>query len=349
MKQALIIGGVEIAPGTRRHVDLALPPLYTHSTMSMPVHVINGRRDGPRLFVSAGIHGDEINGVEIIRRLLSTKALSRMHGALIAVPVVNVYGFVSRSRYLPDRRDLNRFFPGSETGSMASRLAELFTREVVDPCTHGIDLHTAAIGRDNLPQIRAALDAHPDTEAMACAFGAPVVIDSSLREGSLRASMADLGKPVLLYEAGEALRFDEVSIRAGVKGILRVMRAIGMLPKQSSKRRGHAPLISKDSVWMRAPQSGVLRAQVPLGAQVDVGDTLGVVADTLGESEAMVASEVAGIVIGKTNLPLVHEGEAVFHVACFRSPDSAAQAVEAFQEEHQPLDGEGEINEPPLV
>ena len=351
MKSAGTLGGVEVQPGERRHIDLPLPPLYTHSAVSMPVHVINGKRDGPCLFVSAAVHGDEINGVEIIRRLLNAKGLRRMHGTLIAVPVVNVYGFVSRSRYLPDRRDLNRSFPGSGQGSMASRLADLFMQEIVSRCDYGIDLHTAARGRDNLPQIRAALEGHPETERLACAFGAPVVIDSGLRDGSLRAEAAQLGLPMLLYEAGEALRFDEVAIRAGVKGVTRVMRSIGMLPRGRSQRERPRPLITARSVWTRAPQSGILRAQVPLGAHVEPGDTLGIVADAFGEAEAVVLSDAAGIVIGKTNLPLVHEGEALFHIACFpeSTGEGAARVVEAFQEEHDPTADDEAIDEPALV
>ena len=348
-KYSIKIGGIEVPPGSRRYIDLPLPPLYTHSAVAMPVHVINGKRPGPRLFVSASIHGDEINGVEVIRRLLSSKAINKLRGTLVTVPVVNVYGFVSQSRYLPDRRDLNRSFPGSERGSMAARLAYLFMQEVVAHCTHGIDLHTAASGRDNLPQIRAALDQHAETESMACAFAAPVVMHSSPADGTLRAAAIERGIPILLYEAGEALRFDEVAIRAGVKGIIRVMRSIGMLPESRRKSSRRKPLISDRSIWLRASQSGVLRALVPLGAQVSEGDTLGVIADTFGEAEELVVSEVDGIVIGRTNLPLVHEGEALFHVACFPSADRAAQAVEAFQDEHDPLTDDAPSEEPPLV
>ena len=157
----ITIGDVTVNPGERLYVDLPLPPLYTHTSVAMPVHVINGRQAGPVMFVTAAIHGDEINGIEIIRRLLATKALRRLSGTLIAVPVVNVYGFVSQSRYLPDRRDLNRSFPGSERGSMAARLADTLVSEIIGKCTHGIDLHTAAEGRANLPQIRVDLDLHP--------------------------------------------------------------------------------------------------------------------------------------------------------------------------------------------
>lgn len=331
--KAIVIGDVTIEPGHRQYVDLPLPPLYTHTSVAMPVHVINGRNDGPTLFVSAAIHGDEINGIEIIRRLLKTKSLNRINGTLIAVPVVNVYGFVSQSRYLPDRRDLNRSFPGSDRGTMASRLADTFMSEIADKCTHGIDFHTAAAGRDNLPQIRADLDANSDILPMALAFSPPVILDSSTRAGTLRAAVSD--KPVLLYEAGEALRFDELAIRAGVQGTLRVMRYLNMLPASKKAERKYEPTIANDSVWMRAPQSGIIRSKLKLGAVVNQGDTLGYVADPFGEVEEEVVSQVSGVLVGKTNLPLVHEGEALFHVACLSSTKSAARVVDEFHLEYE--------------
>ncbi len=349
MNNSIRLGDVSVAPGEQRSIELSLPSFYSHSPVVMPVHVINGRRDGPVLFVSAAIHGDEINGVEIIRRLLNTRQIKKLKGALIAVPVVNVYGFISQSRYLPDRRDLNRSFPGSEAGSMAARLAYTFMQEVVSQCTHGIDLHTGAIGRENLPQIRAKVIDAPETAAMACAFGAPVILNAGLRDGSLREAVDELGIPVLLYEAGEALRFDEVAIRAGVKGITRVMRHLGMLAKSKSLKAMAKPLVAMKSQWVRAPQSGVLRMIVPLGAQVVKGTIIGRVADPFGEQEQEIRAPVSGIIIGKTNLPLVYEGEAIFHIARFKQPDSATESVEAFQEEHDPLSDRSPNQEPVIV
>ena len=327
------IGDVTIEPGKRQYVDLPLPPLYTHTSVSMPVHVINGRQPGPVLFVSAAIHGDEINGIEIIRRLLGLKTLNKLSGTLIAVPVVNVYGFFSQSRYLPDRRDLNRSFPGSDRGTMASRLADTFMSEIVDKCTHGIDFHTAAAGRDNLPQIRADLDANTELLPMAMSFAPPVILDSQTRAGTLRSAVGD--KPVLLYEAGEALRFDELAIRAGLKGTLRVMRYLKMLPQSKKTERSYVPTIANDSVWMRAPQSGIIRSRLQLGAVVSRGDSLGIVSDPFGELEEQVISKVSGVLVGQTNMPLVHEGEALFHVACLSSTKSAARVVDEFHQEYE--------------
>ncbi|MEZ5537675.1 MAG: succinylglutamate desuccinylase/aspartoacylase family protein [Thiolinea sp.] len=316
MKQNVItVSGVTVKPGERRYIDLPLPSLYTHSRVMMPIHVIHGRRPGPKLFVSAAIHGDEINGIEIIRRLLHYKALKTLKGTLIAVPVVNVYGFLNKTRYLPDRRDLNRSFPGHERGSLAARIAHLFVEEVVSHCTHGIDLHTAAIGRTNLPQVRATLNGNDELRKMACVFRSPVILDTETRAGTLRSAAQEYGIPTLLYEAGEALRFDEIPIRAGVKGILAVMRDLGMLPASKIRHPNYKPLISKRSKWVRAPQSGIFRSITPMGKFLHEGDILGYVGDPFGTSEEIIHAPLSGILVGRSTLPLVHEGEALFHIA----------------------------------
>lgn len=347
--EPLCINGIEIKPGSRTTIDLPVGKLYTHTSMTMPVHVIHGRKPGPRLFVSAAIHGDEINGVEIIRRLLKMPTLKRIRGSLITVPIVNVHGFIHHSRYLPDRRDLNRCFPGSEKGSLAARLAHLFMREIVCNSTHGIDLHTGASNRDNLPQIRANMD-DEETAKLAHTFGAPVILSASLRDGSLREAAAEHGIPMLLYEAGEALRFDEVSIRAGVRGILNVIRSLEMLPPSSRRSRKHTTSqVARSSNWVRAPDSGILRPMVSLGTQVIKGSLLGVVSDPFGERETEISTTFDGIVIGRTNLPLVNEGDALFHIARFHGIEKAAERVEQFQEEHFPEPNEEPSTEGPIV
>ncbi len=245
--QALMVGDEAIAAGTRCCVDVPVVSLY-HAPLSMPVQVVRGRRSGPVLFVSAALHGDELNGVEIIRRLLRMKALGELRGCLLAVPIVNVQGFLMQSRYLPDRRDLNRSFPGSEKGSLASRLAHVFLHEVVKRSDYGIDLHTGALHRPNLPQIRGDLE-HPDVMRMARAFGVPLILNSSPRPGSLREYTSEHQIPVLLYESGEALRFDELAIRTGVRGVMAVMRELGMLPARA--RRASLP-----KWWWRTAAAG---------------------------------------------------------------------------------------------
>lgn len=333
---SLTINGVTVEAGTRTTIDLPAGRLYTHAPMTIPVHVVCGRQQGPRLFVSAAIHGDELNGVEIIRRLLQLSSLKRLRGTLIAVPIVNIHGLVNHSRYLPDRRDLNRCFPGSEKGSLAARLANLFMQEIVTQCSHGIDLHTGALHRNNLPQIRANLD-DPETEKLARAFDVPVIIASNLRDGSLREAAANLGIPTLLYEAGEALRFDEISIRAGVKGISNIMRQLQMLPekkRQPAKRK--EPVVARSSFWVRAPDSGILRTMVALGSSVQKNTLLAVIADPFGEKEIQVNTPSSGIVIGRTNLPLVNEGDALYHIARFEEIGEAEARVDEFQETHSP-------------
>ena len=228
MQSALTVAGVKIKPGGRITTQIPVARLYTHTEMTMPVHVVHGRREGPRLFVCGAIHGDEIVGTEIIRRLMQRKRLKSLRGTLLATPVVNVYGFLQHSRYSPDRRDLNRFFPGSEKGSLTSQLAGTFMEEVVRGSTHGIDLHAGSNYRSNLPQVRAAID-DPETLRLAKAFKVPVIINAKTRDGSLRHAASESGVTMLLYEAGEALRFDEVAIRAGVRGVMAVMQALGML------------------------------------------------------------------------------------------------------------------------
>ncbi|MCW9024189.1 MAG: succinylglutamate desuccinylase/aspartoacylase family protein [Gammaproteobacteria bacterium] len=334
--EPLIINGVTIKAGTRQTIDLPAGRLYTHAPMTIPVHIVSGKKSGPCLFLSAAIHGDEINGVEIIRRILKLPALKRLTGTIIAVPIVNIHGLISHSRYLPDRRDLNRSFPGSDKGSLAGRIANLFMKEIVEKSTHGIDLHTGAIHRTNLPQIRANLD-DQETEKLARAFNVPVIISSTLRDGSLRESASEYGIPMLLYEAGEALRFDEVSIRAGVKGIINVMRMLEMLPPSRSKSSKHIePVVARSTSWIRAPDSGILRAMIPLGGRVKKNTLLGIVADPFGEKEVSIKAPFGGIVIGRTNLPLVNEGDALFHIARFEDIHEIEAKVDEFHEEHSP-------------
>jgi len=308
----------------------------------MPVKVIRGRRAGPVLFVSAAIHGDELNGVEIIRRLLRRPAIRSLRGTLLAVPIVNVHGFIDQSRYLPDRRDLNRSFPGSPKGSIAARLANTFLKEVVLKSDLGIDLHTGAIDRSNLPQIRANLD-DPAVLELAQTFGAPVIVNAGMREGSLRGCAAGNGIPVMIYEAGEALRFDEVCIRAGIRGILQVMRKLEMLPAGSgnkagaraSKRVAH-PVVARSTSWVRAPASGIVTGAIGLGSRVMESEALAVISDPLGDREETVRAPFDGIVIGCSRLPLAHEGDALFHLAAFRSVVRAENAVEEFATIHDP-------------
>ena len=336
MRDSFVLSGKTILPGETTIVDLPLPRLKAHSSLSMPVHIIHGKQDGPVLFVSAAIHGDELNGIEIVRRLLATKAISRLKGTLVAIPIVNAYALMNHSRYLPDRRDLNRAFPGSETGSLGARLAHLFLNEIVNQCTHGIDLHTGSNHRTNLPQIRGNLD-DPETETLARSFGVPVLLNSAMRDGSLRAAAADLGIPTLLYEAGEALRYNEVAIRAGTAGIIGVMRTLGMLqPLKKQLKPKRDPYIARNSYWIRAPESGMLRTVSSLGSQVSKGDILGYVDYPSDTDPLPIMAGDNGIVIGRLELPIVHEGDAVYHIARFKADSNdVADWVDTFQLGHE--------------
>ena len=321
------IGGVSVDPGQRRTIDLGVGQLYSHNPITMPVHVVNGRRQGPRLFVSAAVHGDELNGIEIIRRLLAQSSLKKLHGTLLAVPIVNTLGVLHQSRYLPDRRDLNRSFPGSETGSLTARVANVFMKEIVERATHGIDLHTGAIHRSNLPQIRAMLD-DEETLRLAKAFGAPVILHSNLKDGSLRQIASDRGIPMLLFEGGEALRFDELSIRAGLRGLLRVMRELEMLPRGKRTAASSDPIVARSSSWVRAPVSGIFRMMVRLGELVDKSQRLGAISNPFGGAEEDVLAPFSGLVIGRSNIPLTHEGDALFHLARLGAGVSASDIDE---------------------
>jgi predicted deacylase len=305
--------------------------------MGIPVFVLHGKRPGPTLFVSAAIHGDELNGIEIVSRLIKARAIKNLRGTLIAIPMVNVYGVLNQSRYLPDRRDLNRCFPGSKKGSLAGRIARLFLDEIVSKCDYGIDLHTGAIHRSNLPQIRANLD-DPTTLEMAEAFGVPVLLNADIRDGSLRQAAADEGAKVLLYEAGEALRYDEFSIAAGVKGIIKVMRHVGMLNKTKSVGHSIKPFVARQSGWVRANESGFVMHKAQLGDHVVKGDVLAVISNPFGEQLGIIDSPSTGVVIGKQNIPLAQEGEAIYHIAYFKKPNEVAEHVELLQDNLDVID-----------
>jgi predicted deacylase len=333
--ESITIGNTVIKPGTHTTVQLPIASLYTRTQMDMPIHIIHGKKAGPRLFISAAIHGDELNGVEIIRRLLIKKSIKNLSGTLIAIPIVNMFGLIQHSRYLPDRRDLNRSFPGSTKGALAARLAHIFMETIVKTSDYGIDIHTGALHRTNLPQIRAKLD-DVETRELANAFGVPVIINSDVRDGSLREAAANNGVKTLLYETGEALRFDELGIKAGVRGILRVMRHLGMLKSIKRKEVVREPYIARSRYWVRAPHSGVLRSVKKLGDHVSKNELLGNISDPtdiFSESEFPVRADRAGLIIGKTNLPLVNEGDAIYHIAYFTDSSEVAQEIENFQQD----------------
>jgi len=330
LNDTFILGGVEIQRGTNVTINLELPKLYNTPTQ-LPIRVIRGKKDGPVVFISAAIHGDELNGIAIIRRFRKLNILKRLKGILILVPIVNVYGVMNLSRYLPDRRDLNRSFPGSSKGSLAGRIAKVFFDEIVLKSDLGIDLHTASIHKSNLPQVRTNIT-NEYTFNLAKKFGAPVVLHSELRDGSLRSEAQEKGIPILLYEAGEALRFDETSIRIGVNGLVNVLRENNMLPAVIKKKSIKLPLVSKSSKWIRAIESGMLRTIKALGDTVQENEIIAYIDEPLGDQIFELISPFDGIIIGKSEIPLVQEGDAVFHIAKVGNLEVAENKIEYFNE-----------------
>ncbi len=326
-----VLSSSTIAPGNRAVVDIPFGKLYTHTELNIGAHVVHGRTEGPVLLITAALHGDEINGVEICRRLLKLPRLSRLKGTLIVVPIVNTYGFVQQSRYLPDRRDLNRCFPGSEKGSLGSRMAYQFTNQVLSKCTHAIDLHTGAIHRANLPQVRASAKDKVALK-MAESFNAPIIVKAAGRDGTMRGTANNLGIPILLYEAGEALRFDEQAIKIGVRGIVNVMQDLGMLGRQKRGDKTRS-LFTKKSSWVRAEHDGIARYYVSLGQTVQQGDLLAHIYSPYSDFEVAIQATLSGVVIGRNNLPLVNEGEALFHIAEVSSLAEAEKTLDAISDE----------------
>lgn len=287
--------------------------LYDATDLKMPVQIIRGTTEGPTVFLSAAIHGDEINGIEIIREVLVALEKIKIHGTVIAVPIVNVFGFNNRSRYLPDRRDLNRSFPGSSHGSLASRMAHTFMKDIVSKCTHGIDFHTGSNHRTNFPQIRADLN-DDTTFDFAKSFEAPIIINSKIRDGSLREAARKKKVRILLFEGGQALRFEDSVVRIGRRGCLRALRHIGIIPKRL-KNTPKESIVAYGSYWVRSPMGGTMRVRVKSGCYVKSGDLIGEVVDPLGTQKVPVYAEEGGYVIGVNKLPLVTLGEAIVHIA----------------------------------
>lgn len=307
------MNGIVVNPGTRRTIELPVARLPTDTSLSLPVAVVNGLRPGPTLWLDAAIHGDELNGVEIIRQVLRLLRPRELTGTVIAVPVVNVFGFVNQNRYLPDRRDLNRSFPGSARGSLAAQLAHLFMTQVVERCDYGIDFHTGSDHRTNLPQLRVDLD-DAEVHRLALAFAPPAVVDATHRDGSLRWACHQRHIPLLVFEGGEAHRFNDGAVRAGVDGTLRVLAALGMYPHEVPAPHRQTTIV-RHSGWERARRSGIVRIDVVPGQAVQRGDVIGVIADALGQRPTPVKASRSGIVLGYTRNPLASQGDALVHLA----------------------------------
>lgn len=326
MVEHVRVAGTDVPPGERRDVVCVASEGYTGDRTTLPIAVLHGADAGPRLFVTAAVHGDELNGIAACRELLTVVDPHALAGTLVVVPIVNVLGAQVHSRYLPDRRDLNRSFPGSASGSMAARLARLLMDEVVRDSDVGVDLHTAANRRTNVPQLRVDTSDRRSLE-LALAFGAPYLLDASVREGSLRDVASEVGVTVLTYEGGEALRFDAEAIEVATTGILRLMEHLGMRDGAPPAADRH-PLVMRTSRWMRAERGGILELHVSPGDGVGQDQPLWTTATLLGAERSTVSSPCDAVVIGGTTLPLVSPGDAVLHLG-MRDRDSTGGAGEA--------------------
>ncbi len=313
-KSRFVIDGVEVKLGERKRVNIDMGSIYDFTDVKMSAEVIRGKKEGPTLFVSSTIHGDEIGGIEIVRQVLKSNILRNIRGTLILIPIVNVFGFNDRTRYLPDRRDMNRCFPGLKNGSLASQVAYKFMEEVVKKSDYGIDLHTGAYHRCNYPQIRANIN-DEKTFNLAKAFGAAVIINSDLRDGSLREAVAAQKIPMLLYEAGEALRFDENTVKIGVNGIFNFMREIGMINSKFCEISKIQTFIAHSSSWVRAPKSGIHIPCKKLGKIVKKNEVIGEISNPFGDHKVFVKAHEDGVIIGMSMLPLANKGDALFHIA----------------------------------
>ena len=325
------IGGESIAPGSQADVGLPITTLATGYDSQLAVRVLHGAKPGPTVFISGAIHGNELNGTAIVQRLASQIDAGNLAGTLLLVPVANIFGFLTRSRYLPDRRDLNRSFPGSAGGSLAAQVANVFFSEIVNRASLGIDIHTAAIHRYNLPQIRIAAGNERLLE-LARAFGAPVIIESPLRDGSLRALADSEGVDMLLMEAGEALRFDRFSIQTGVAGVKRVLAHLAMIEQGAELLELHPSARSKKTQWVRSPRGGVSHRVRKSGDAVRKGDLLAAVTGLLGEDPEEILSPIDGIIIGHATLPVVHQGDAMFHIAQVEDAQRLGERIESLSD-----------------
>ena len=309
--QALQLLKAQIPPGTYQRLSWAATELFEGVPVSTPVLVVNGRSPGPTLCLTAALHGDELNGIEMVRRVMHNIDPAKLSGAVIGVPIVNLQGFRRGSRYLPDRRDLNRYFPGNPTGSAASRIAHSFFTEIVAHCDALVDVHTGSFERSNLPQLRADLS-HPDIRTLTMGFGATVILHSPPADGTLRSAATSAGIPAVTLEAGGPSVLELAEVKHGVKGIETLLNTLGMVKK--IRLWGESEPVYYRSTWVRANSGGILLSDVSLGATVKKGELLGTITDPMNNASANIVSPYSGRIIGMARNQVVMPGFAAFHV-----------------------------------
>ncbi|HLR30846.1 MAG TPA: succinylglutamate desuccinylase/aspartoacylase family protein [Fodinibius sp.] len=311
MPDTIKINGYSIEPGERKQIELNVARLPTHTSIDLPIHLYRAEEKGPTLLLTGGLHGDEINGIEILRRMIHHDQLMPSKGTVIAIPLVNTYGFIQNIRGLPDGKDINRSFPGSENGSLARLMAYTLMKEVMPLVDYGVDFHTGGDARANYPQIRCEWSME-NNRNIAKAFSPPIIIDSSVIDDSFRKAAQDNGTPILVYEGGESLRFNELAIQQGIDGTLRLMEYLDMCDKAPDPQETE---IYDTSPWIRAHYGGLFSHEVQLGDHVETGQLLGNISDPYGELWANVKSPENGRIIGLNNAPVVYKGDALIHIA----------------------------------
>ncbi len=324
------IAGARPGPGEREVVQLDAGESFAGSSVGIRVVVVRGVHPGPVLCLTAAVHGDELNGVEVVRRTLASISPGELAGTLVAVPIVNVHGFQRNSRYLPDRRDLNRYFPGNPTGSSASRLAFALFDRVIRSCDALVDLHTGSFHRTNLPQVRADLS-NPAVRHLAEGFGGTIVLHSEGPPGTLRRAATEQGIPAITYEAGEPMRLQEDEIARGVSGIRLLLGHLGML--QVAEAPPEPPEFYHASRWVRADHGGILLTDVALGERVEVGQRLGTITDPIVDEQHVLRSPHAGRVLGMAVQQVVIPGYAAFHIGLDGSAPEAEERPELLLQE----------------
>lgn len=311
MQKVITINGQNIKAGQNKTVVLNSYELHTKTKLEIPVHVIHSKVKGPVLLLCAGMHGEETNGIEIIRKVISrSETQSLKCGTLVAIPVINVISFLFGSRDLPDGRDLNRCFPGSKKGSIGSRIAYDLMKHILPVIDFGVDFHTGGARINNFPQLRCVFD-FPDNVALAERFSAPLIIDSTYRDGTFRKEASKNNKPILVYEGGESMRFDYHAINEGVNGCLRLMNSYGMIDFEVP---GNQSVKIKKDTWVRSNSSGLFHMSVNNGAPVSKGGMLGIVFNPFGETEERIVSPTNGYIVGINNQPVVNQGDALIHI-----------------------------------
>lgn len=313
--QPLRISDVEVFPGQSKMIELPVGSLPSGNEVSIKAHVFRGYKPGPTILFLAGIHGDEINGIEIVRRCISEKIFERINaGSVIAIPLLNLYGFINFSRDVPDGKDVNRAFPGSATGSLASRVAHCLSREILPLVDFGIDFHTGGRGTYNYPQLRYSPDDAKSRE-IAKIFGAPVMVASNPPAKSLRKTAAKSNLPILTYEGGENQRYDGLSLQVGVAGIKRLLSHFGLNGTAEKELQSVEIKDIEKSTWLRASRAGLFRWYKPSGHRVRKGEPLGVICDPRGIlPDKRVLSNKDGFIIGHANAAVISQGDAIFNI-----------------------------------